>query len=88
MSNHLIYIDQNIIGLHLGGLINLRKNDELIWVYSKEHFSEIKRSNDPERYFKALDDISAVLLDLEVYENWKITDSANLMHQKIQTQLY
>ena len=88
MSNHLIYIDQNIIGLHLGGLINLRKNDELIWVYSKEHFSEIKRSNDPERYLKALDDIGAVLLDLELDENWKITDSANLMHHKIPTQLY
>ncbi len=40
----LVYIDQNIIGLQLQGNINLSKRDDLKWVYSKEHFAEIKKT--------------------------------------------
>ena len=79
MSKPLIYIDQNIIGLQLQGAISLNKRDDLIWVYSKEHFSEIRRSNEPERYLAVLNDIDAMMLDLLLDENWKITGEAKLV---------
>ena len=88
MSNPLIYIDQNIIGLHLDGLLNLKKNDGLVWVYSKEHFSEIRRSSSPQQYLKVLNDIDAKLLDLEIDENWKITGGAKLIDHGTPMQHY
>jgi len=78
MSKPLIYIDQNIIGLQLQGIINLSKRNDVIWVYSKEHFAEIRRSNEPEKYLGVLDAIDAKLLDLVLDENWKITGEARL----------
>ena len=79
MSNFLVYIDQNIIGLQLQGILNLRKRDDLVWVYSKEHFAEIRRSDDPEKYLGVLKDVDAKLLDLTLNENWKITGEAKLI---------
>ncbi|MDH5633208.1 MAG: hypothetical protein OEZ10_09500 [Gammaproteobacteria bacterium] len=79
MSKPLIYIDQNIIGLQLQGIINLSKRDDVIWVYSKEHFAEIRRSNEPEKYLSVLDAIDAKLLDIVLDENWKITGEARLI---------
>ncbi|WP_371192962.1 hypothetical protein [Glaciecola sp. SC05] len=78
MSRPLIYIDQNIIGLQLNGIIELGKRDDVVWVYSKEHFSEIKRANEPEKYLDVLDAIDAKLLDLILDENGKITSEAAL----------
>jgi len=79
MSKPLIYIDQNIIGLQLQGIFNLSKRDDVTWVYSKEHFAEIRRSNEPEKYLGVLDAIDARLLDLVLDENWKITGEARLI---------
>ena len=73
MSTPLVYIDQNIIGIKLQGHINLSKRDDLKWVYSKEHFAEIKRADDPEKYLDVLNKIGAIMLDLILDENWKIT---------------
>ncbi len=73
MNNPLVYIDQNIIGLQLKGALNLRQRDDLVWVYSKEHFAEIRRSNDPEQYLDILKNIDAKLLELT-----KITGEASL----------
>lgn len=81
MSNPLVYIDQNIIGLQLQGILNLRKRDDLVWIYSKEHFAEIRRSNDPEKYLEVLKDIDAKLLELVLDENWKITGEAKLINE-------
>lgn len=50
MSKPLIYIDQNIIGLQLLGIMSLAKRDDVTWVYSKEHFGEIRRSDKPAKY--------------------------------------
>lgn len=79
MSKPLIYIDQNIIGLQLQGIFNLSKRDDVIWIYSKEHFAEIRRSNEPEKYLGVLDAMDAKLLDLVLDENWKITGEARLI---------
>lgn len=78
MSKPLIYLDQNIIGLQLQGILNLSKRDDVIWVYSKEHFAEIRRSSEPEKYLGVLDAIDAKVLDLVLDENWKITGEARL----------
>ena len=79
MSIPLVYIDQNIIGLQLLGHINLSKRDDMKWVYSKEHFAEIKRADDPEKYLNVLNEIGAKMLDLILDENWKITGEARLI---------
>jgi len=54
------------------------KREDVIWVYSKEHFAEIRRSNEPEKFLGVLDAIDAKLLDLILGENWKITGEAKL----------
>lgn len=78
MSKPIIYIDQNIIGLQLQGMISLAKRDDVTWVYSKEHFAEIRRSDGPAKYLDVLNAIDAKLLDLVLDENWKITGEARL----------
>jgi hypothetical protein len=78
MSKHLIYIDQNIIGLQFQGIISLAKRDDVTWVYSKEHFAEIRRSDEPVKYLDVLDALDAKLLDLVLDDNWKITGEARL----------
>ncbi|MFW2373467.1 MAG: hypothetical protein ACN4GM_10140 [Gammaproteobacteria bacterium] len=82
MSSPLVYIDQNIIGLQLQGVMKLCKRDNLIWVYSKEHFAEIRRSNEPERYLSVLNDIDAKMLDLVLDKNWKLTGEARLIEHE------
>ncbi|MBW3697024.1 hypothetical protein EK599_15085 [Vibrio sp. T187] len=79
MSVPLVYIDQNIIGLQLQGITNFCKREDLIWIYSKEHFAEIRRSNEPEKYLDVLNDIDAKMLDLVLDESWKITGEARLI---------
>lgn len=74
----LIYIDQNIIGLQLQGIFSLAKREDVTWVYSKEHFAEIRRSDEPAKYLDLLEAIDAKLLDLVLDENWKITGEARL----------
>lgn len=81
MSIPLIYIDQNIIGLQQQGLMNLSERDDLVWVYSKEHFAEMRRSDSPEKYLDILNGIGARFLDLVLGQNWKITGEARLIEQ-------
>lgn len=78
MHKPLIYIDQNIIGLQLQDRLNLKKRDDAIWVYSKEHFAEIKRAQKPEKYLDVLDIWDAKLLELNIDGNFRITGQATL----------
>jgi hypothetical protein len=87
MSKPLIYIDQNVLGLHLEGALNLATIDEFQWVYSKEHFAEIRRSDTPQKYLEALKNINAKLLALKL-ENWKITGEAELIEAGSPTEQY
>lgn len=88
MSRHLVYIDQNVIGLHLEGKLRLSKLPELYWVYSKEHFAEIRRSSSVKQYLSALEEIDAKLLDLELNSDWKISGNARLIEHGKPTQHY
>ncbi len=87
MSKPLIYVDQNVLGLYLAGTLNLAKIDEVQWVYSKEHFAEIRRSDNPRQYLEALKGINAKLLALKM-ENWKITGEAELIEAGCPTEQY
>lgn len=88
MSTPLVYIDQNIIGLQQQGLIKLSNRDDMIWVYSKEHFAEMRRSDNPEKYLDILSDIGAKCLELILDEDWKITGQAKLNEQGTPYQHY
>lgn len=78
MNKPLIYLDQNILGLYLKGALKLDKVDSVQWVFSKEHFAEIRRSDTPQKYLDALSNINAKLLALKM-ENWKISGQAELI---------
>ena len=63
-----VYIDHNIINLHLKNEFILLRKSNLDWVYSNEHFDEIRRSVDPEKYLTVLKElISNNELNLEVH---------------------
>lgn len=76
MEKKLIYLDQNVVGLHSDGRIDLRKNDgDLQWVYSKQHFSEFRRSKRCEEFLNTLEEIEARLIELQLNEKFQIQDS-------------
>lgn len=78
MTLPLVYLDQNIISLQSIGTIDLSPVTGVQWVYSKEHFAEIQRSNNPDAFLQALDHLSAKLLDLEMV-GWELTGRVNLI---------
>ena len=77
----LVYMDQNIVGQHVAGqidLVQIRKDrqDVFDWAYSHAHFAEISRAEDPYPYLGALDTIDAKLIDLELDRTsipWRLT---------------
>lgn len=79
MMEPLIYIDQTVVSLQSTGRIDLAKVKGVQWVYSKEHFAEIRRSSDPQKFLVALDSIGAKLLEIELIE-WKLSGRANVVH--------
>lgn len=78
MKKPLIYVDQTIVSRQAEGILNYEKIHSVQWVYSKEHFAEIRRSDHPDQFLSALDEISAQLLEFELSEG-KITGRANLI---------
>lgn len=88
MDKPLAYIDQNVIGLLLEGHISLSNQSEFAWVYSKEHFAEIRRSSNSEPYLSSLERIGAKLLDLELDSDWKFTGNAKLIESATPHQHY
>lgn len=88
ITKKLIYIDQNVIGLQLNGSLKLTPKAELYWVYSSEHFAEIRRSSNVSQYLNELKKIDAKFLELELDSNWKITGSAKLNEHGTPTQHY
>lgn len=87
VSKPLVYVDQNVLGAHLSGRIKLGNVSGIQWVYSKEHFTEIRRSEDPAPYIAVLDEIDARLLDLNMYGS-RITGSASLIEGRSAAELY
>ncbi len=78
MSKPLVYVDQNLLGLLAQRVPGLASEPNVQWVYSKEHFAEIRRSSNPDQYLTALDKLGAKLIELELID-WKITGSAKLI---------
>ena len=78
MGLPLVYLDQNIVSLQSTGVIDLSRVGGVQWVYSKEHFAEISRSENPEPFLNALDQLSARLLDLEMI-GWELTGRASVI---------
>ena len=78
MSKPLVYVDQSVLLLLAQRVPGLASEPNVLWVYSKEHFAEIRRSLNPEQYLAALDKLNAKLIELELID-WKITGSARLI---------
>ena len=87
MSRSLIYLDQNIVSAIASDNVTLKSGSELCWVYSKEHFAEIRRSSNPGKYLDALDRIDAKCLQLELV-GCKITGNAFLIEDRKPSDLY
>lgn len=77
MALPLVYLDQNVISFQCQGKVDLTGITSAQLVYSKEHFAEIQRANDPVPYLRALDQLSARLLDIEMV-NGEFTGKAVL----------
>lgn len=77
MSTHYVYLDQNVVSLQAEGRINFAGIDRVQWIYSKEHFAEIRRSSAPQLYLNALDQLGASLLEIDLH-NWKPSGSATV----------
>lgn len=78
MNMPLVYLDQNVVSLQLDGKIDLSRVTSAQFVYSKEHFAEIRRADDPVPFLRTLDELSARLLDIEMV-NWELTGRAILL---------
>lgn len=79
MNANRVYLDQNVISRIANGDMPLLCIPAVQWIYSKEHFREISRSDDPMKYLRVLDRLDAKLID-PVLSDWEITGEAHL-HQ-------
>lgn len=73
MHKPLIYLDQNVVSAQANGKLRIQKPDDAVLVYSKEHFSEIRRAADPSKYLDALESFGAQLVDSEFDESFQET---------------
>lgn len=73
MHKPLIYLDQNVVSAQANGKLRIQKPDDALLVYSKEHFSEIRRAADPSKYLDALESFGAQLVDSEFNESFQET---------------
>lgn len=78
MSKPLVYLDQNVLIPMAQRVPDRGSGLNVQWVYSKEHFAEIRRSSNPDQYLTALDKLDAKLIELELID-WRITGSARLV---------
>src|SRR5690554_4709044 len=81
MDTPLVYLDQNVVSLQLDGKIDLSKITSAQFVYSKEHFAEVRRADNPVPFLRTLDELSARLLDIEM-ANWELTGQAILLEAR------
>jgi hypothetical protein len=77
MTEKYIYIDQNVIGDASDGNFTLPVSSDFDWVYSIEHFNEIKRGGD-KRFLTVLSELKARKLELVLDDNFRITGDAKI----------
>lgn len=90
MSNKRIYLDQNIIGDIRDGIIDISAVIGVDWIYSEEHFEEIKRGNEKNRhaFLGILKQIKAVYLEFNRGENYCITGEPIFNEQSFPDELF
>ena len=71
---NIIYIDQNIIQYVYEGKLELNLDDSITWAYSDEHFGEINRHDDEIQCFNVLEHLKAQKINIQLDDNFKITD--------------
>lgn len=76
-----VYVDQSVLGLARSGEIELTPNDAFDWVYSNEHFTEAYRGGATlaNELLDVLGRAKARKIDIELDQDWKITDTASVL---------
>ncbi len=72
-----VYIDHNIVDDISKGLLELPNSDDIVWVYSNEHFNEIQRAGDS-RFLDVLRRLRAQKLELRIDGDFRMTGAAYL----------
>ena len=85
---NLFYIDQNVVSLIADGKYELPKIEGCTFVYSKEHFNEISRSQEPQKYLDALERANAELITVNIDKINQGIDAAKIHYRNSPTQLY
>jgi hypothetical protein len=71
----LAYLDQNILGYIQEGKFQLPLSEDVAWLYSTEHFTEISRGGDAS-FLSILRDLRAREIEVLTDEQWRIKDQA------------
>jgi len=82
-----IYLDHNILDEISKVRLNLKPSSEVVWVYSNESFSEIKRSGD-RRFLDVLDSIQARKLEIALDSEFRITGRAQVLEYRSAHEAY
>ncbi len=73
----LAYLDQNVLGYVRDGALPISARDDVVWVYSNEHFKEISRGADAS-FLSVLQNLRAREIEVVLDDQWQITDEACL----------
>lgn len=73
----LVYLDQNVVGYIYEGRLSLGQSDDIQWVYSNEHFTEIARG-EKRGLISVFEELRARQLEVVLDNNFMITDQAHL----------
>lgn len=74
---YYVYLDHNIFDEIRKKRLNLKPSDDVIWVYSHESLSEIKRSGDLQ-FLDVLDEIKARKIEVTLNSKFRITNDAQI----------
>lgn len=84
---HYVYLDHNVVDAISKGWLALGNVSSLCWVYSNEHFKEIRRAG--ETYFlDTLTELEAHRLELDLDEHFRITGGARITNEIGPHELY
>jgi len=82
-----VYLDQNIVGYFYDGLLSVPERNDIQWVYSSEHFSEIARGNATE-FLSVFEKLKARQIYLVHDNDFKITGNVRLHEYLSPYELY
>ncbi|MDH5718918.1 MAG: hypothetical protein OEZ22_14925 [Spirochaetia bacterium] len=81
------YLDQNMLFYAEEENFDFPISNNIIWVYSNEHFNEIERQGNI-KFLKVLNDIKAKYIEVKLDKNFKITENAMIHENKDSHILY